>query len=128
MKKTYSAFLTAVLLFGASTAFAAGALDGKTFTGPMGPKGSETSRGDDTVTFKRGKFNSSICAQFGYSDGKYKTETKDGALEFTARTKNKKGDTMDWKGTVKDGKLDATAVTTEDGATDESWFKGTLKK
>lgn len=115
-------FLTA-----ASLAFATGALDGKTFTGTIGKKGETTGQTDDFV-FKDGKFESTLCEQFGYGTGDYKTAMVGDATQFSAQTTNAKGGQMNWTGKVTQGRLVGTVASTENGKTSEMWFNGTIKK
>ncbi len=124
--------IVAVLVAGSmlavsSLAFAAAALDGKTFTGQIGPQGKTDGQADDFV-FSDGSFESTLCTTFGYGKGAYQTESKDGAVTFTAETTSKDGGTMQWHGAVKEDQIEGTVVSTEKGKASTSWFKGTLHK
>ena len=104
---------------------AAEALDGKTFSGQIGPQGKSEGK-EDSFVFQDGAFESTLCTTFGYGTGAYTTELAGKALEFTAETADQKGGTMKWKGVVKGDIIEGTAVATENGQTSESWFRGTL--
>ena len=106
--------------------WAAGTLDGKTFSGQIGPQGQTNGKADDFV-FQDGSFASTLCEMFGYGQGAYAAAANGDAIAFTAETSNQKGGTMQWKGLVKGETIEGTAVSTENGQTSESWFHGTLK-
>ncbi len=107
-------------------AFAVNPLEGKTFSGVVGPKGKTEGQADNFV-FQDGKFESTLCTTFGYGKGNYKTAAKGDATEFTTETMSKKGGKMRWRGVVKGNQIEGTAVSVENGQASESWFKGTLK-
>ena len=106
--------------------WATGALDGKTFNGQIGPKDQAEGKADDFV-FQDGSFESTLCETFGYGKGAYTVAANGDAVEFTAETANQKGGTMQWKGLMKGDVIEGTAMSTENGQTSESWFRGTLK-
>ena len=116
----------AALIAVAPVAFAVETLDGKTFSGTIGKKG-ETAGNPDDFIFKDGQFESTLCEQFGYGTGAYKTSIADGATRFSAETTSKTGGKMAWTGTIKEGHLQGSVVTTENGASSEMWFNGTVK-
>ncbi len=123
-----AAVLLALGLSGVSSqAFAAGALDGKTFSGSIGDKGKTTGQADNFV-FQNGKFESTLCEKHGYGTGEYLATPKDGALNFTAETTSKEGGKMDWKGMVKGDAVEGAVLSTEKNKTSEMWFRGSLKK
>src|SRR5262245_32271730 len=93
----------------ASVAHASGSLDGRTFTGVFLERG-KTSGDADTITFKEGKFRSSACDRYGYSDAVYKTGTTGDAMTFEAETQSAKYGKLLWSGTVRGSKLDATVM------------------
>ena len=106
--------------------WAAGTLDGKTFSGQIGPQGQTDGKADDFI-FQNGEFESTLCETFGYGKGAYTEAASGDAVEFTAETANQQGGTMRWKGLVKGEMIEGAAVSTENGQTSESWFHGTLK-
>jgi hypothetical protein len=96
-------------------------LDGKTFEGVFLKRG-KTSGDADTLVFKDGRFRSSACDKYGYSDAAYKTTSEGGAVRFEAETESPKYGKLRWNGFVRDGKLDATAVMVRTGAkSTENW-------
>lgn len=128
MKQLITVFVIAFGVLIGNTAFAnqPAALDGKTFTGEVGDKGKA---GDpDKFIFTNGKFHSTACDQYGYTDAPYTAISKDGKTTFTSITKNKDGDTITWNGTVTKNSIDGAAVRVSKGnPPSDMWFKGTLK-
>ena len=118
----------ATLAFGASAALAdPGALDGKKFEGVFIERG-KTSGEFDTLVFKDGRFRSSACDRYGYSDAPYKTTPQGDAIAFEAETQSAKYGRLAWKGVIRDGKLDATAVMLRQGkAPVENWVVAASK-
>lgn len=104
------------------------ALDGKSFEGVFLAKGK--TRGDaDTLTFKNGRFRSSACDKYGYSDAVYTTTNEGSAIRFEAETQSAKYGKLRWAGFVRGDKLDATATMLQDGkAPLENWVAAGLKK
>jgi len=86
-----------------------GTLDGKQFQGVFLERG-KTSGDADTLTFRDGRFRSSACDRYGYSDAPYKSVAQGDATAFEAETESAKYGKMVWKGVVRDGKLDATVM------------------
>ena len=96
-------------------------LDGRTFQGVFIERG-KTSGDADTLTFKGGRFRSSACDQYGYSDAPYKTAGTRDNMSFEAETQSPKYGKLVWNGTVRGGKLDATVMMLRDGkAPIENW-------
>jgi hypothetical protein len=106
----------------------AGALDGKSFAGTFTEKGK--AKGDvDTFVFKDGKFRSTACDPYGFTEATYSATTKDGATSFEATSESPKEGTMMWKGTVRGDRIDGTAVWVKKGQVDISYtFHGELKR
>jgi hypothetical protein len=86
-----------------------GALDGKQFQGVFLERG-KTSGEADTLTFRDGRFRSSACDRYGYSDAPYKSLAQGDATAFETETESAKYGKMVWKGVVRNGKLDATVI------------------
>ncbi len=87
----------------------AGALDGKSFTGTFTEKG--RTRGDkDTLVFKDGKFRSTACDAYGFSEAAYSATAGGGGTTFEATTTSPREGTMTWKGTVRGDRIEGTAV------------------
>lgn len=120
----------ALLLCGlvSSAAGAGGPLDGKTFVGTMTEKG-KTKGDPDAFIFKDGKFRSTGCDAYGFTETSYAAAVSDVATTFDAVAASSKEGTMKWKGTVKGDVVEGTVVWTKEGQADIGYtFKGTLKK
>jgi len=119
----------ACLTLGAGSAWAdAGPLDGSKFEGVFIERG-KTSGDADTITFKDGRFRSSACDRYGYSDAAYKSTAQGDVISFEAETQSAKYGRLAWKGTVRDGKLDATAIMLREGKPAvENWVVAASKR
>ena len=104
------------------------ALDGKTFEGVFLERGK--TRGDaDTLIFKDGRFRSTACDRYGYSEASYKASPEGDAVRFEVETTSAKYGALKWKGWVRGDKLDATAMLVQDGkAPVENWVAAGLKR
>jgi hypothetical protein len=97
------------------------ALDGRTFEGVFIQRG-KTSGDADTLVFKDGRFRSTACDRYAYSDAAYKVSAAGDATRFEAETLSPKYGRLLWTGVVRGGKLDATAVMVRDGKSNiENW-------
>ena len=97
------------------------ALDGRSFEGVFIQRG-KTSGDGDTLVFKDGRFRSSACDRYGYSDAPYRTAAAGDITRFEAETKSAKYGRLLWSGAIHDGKLDATATMVREGKPDiENW-------
>ncbi len=98
------------------------ALDGRSFEGVFIQRG-KTSGDADTLVFKDGRFRSTACDRYGYSEAQYKASTAGDITRFEAETQSAKYGKLRWSGVVTGGKLDATAVMVRgDGKPDiENW-------
>jgi hypothetical protein len=106
----------------------AGVLDGKSFAGTFTEKG-KTKGDKDTFVFKDGKFRSTACDAYGFTETAYSATTKDGATSFEATTESPKEGTMKWKGTVRRDRIEGSAVWMKKGQADMNYtFHGELKK
>lgn len=106
----------------------AGALDGKSFAGTFTEKG-KTKGDKDTLVFKDGKFRSTACDSYGFTEAAYTAAAKDGATSFEATTESPKEGTMKWMGTVRGDRIEGAAVWMKKGQADISYtFHGELKK
>jgi hypothetical protein len=102
---------------------AAGAqsLDGRTFQGVFLERG-KTSGDADTLVFKNGRFRSSACDRYGYSDAPYRTTPAGEYTRFEAETQSAKYGKLMWSGVVRGGKLDATVMMEQSGKSPiENW-------
>ena len=119
MNTTTAAALTVAALLSAGAQ--AQSLDGRTFQGVFLERG-KTSGDADTITFKDGRFRSSACDRYGYSDAPYKATGSGDATRFEAETQSAKYGKLLWSGQVRGGKLDATVMMQRDGkAPIENW-------
>lgn len=103
-------------------------LDGRSFQGVFLERG-KTSGDADTITFKDGRFRSSACDRYGYSDAPYKATTVGDAMRFETETQSAKYGKLLWSGTVRGGKLDATVMMVQDGKKPvENWVVAAEKR
>lgn len=109
-------------------------LDGKVFIADAGEKGKAADEKSDVITFSEGKFHSSLCDQYGYGKGDYKTTALADTLVFDVETSSAKDGRLVWKGTVRGDKIEGTFMHYRKGgffnsnpAPVEHWFKGTIK-
>jgi hypothetical protein len=103
-------------------------LDGRTFTGVFLERG-KTSGDADTITFKDGRFRSSACDRYGYSDAVYKAVAAGDGTRFEAETQSAKYGKLLWTGYVRGNKLDATVMMQQEGKSPkENWVVAGEKK
>ena len=119
----------AVAIVAALPAFAEpSALDGRRFEGVFIQRG-KTSGESDTLVFKDGRFRSSACDRYGYSDAPYRTAGSGETTRFEAETQSARYGRLLWTGVVREGRLDATAVMVRDGKPDiENWVVAAEKR
>ncbi len=99
----------------------AASLDGRRFKGVFLERG-KTSGEADTLSFQGGRFRSSACDRYGYSDAPYTTSTQGDDVWFETETESPKYGKLRWKGVVRGDKLDATAIMLRSGkAPIENW-------
>ncbi len=89
-------------------------LDGRSFQGVFIERG-KTAGDADTLTFKDGRFHSSACDQYGYSDAPYKTVAAGDTLRFQAETVSAKYGKLQWNGEIRGKKLDAIVMMEQKG-------------
>ena len=89
-------------------------LDGKQFQGVFLEKG-KLSGESDRITFTNGRFRSSACDRYGYSDAAYQSSAAGDAIAFEAETNSPKYGKLRWRGVVRGDKLDATATMLREG-------------
>jgi hypothetical protein len=106
----------------------AGPLDGRSFTGVFLERG-KTSGDADTLTFREGRFRSSACDRYGYSDAPYRATVQGDTVHFETETESPRYGKLVWKGVIREGKLDATATAVRPGrAPVENWVVAGEKK
>lgn len=97
------------------------ALDGRIFEGVVLERG-KTSGDADTLIFSDGRFRSTACNQYGYSDGAYTASVSGETIAFEAETESPKHGKLLWTGVVRGHKLDGTLTMVRDGkAAGEKW-------
>ncbi len=123
-----AALCALAMMLTSAPALASGALDGKRFDGVFMERG-KTSGDADTLTFREGRFRSSACDKYGYSDATYKTSSQGDSTVFEAETESARYGKLLWKGTVRGEKLDATVMSIRSGkAPVENWVVAAEKK
>lgn len=96
-------------------------LDGRRFEGVFIERG-KTSGDADTLIFNDGRFRSTACDRYGYSDAPYKAIAAGDTMTFEAETESPRYGKLRWKGWVREGRLDATATSIRAGkAPVENW-------
>jgi len=106
----------------------AGSLDGRSFEGVFLERG-KTSGDADTLIFKDGRFRSTACDRYGYSDAGYRTTADGDGMRFEAETHSPKYGKLQWSGVVRGGKLDATVMMLQPGKPAvENWVVAGEKK
>ena len=119
MNATSAAALTVAALLSAGAQ--AQSLDGRSFQGVFLERG-KTSGDSDTLIFKDGRFRSTACDKYGYSDAVYKAVAVADGTRFEAETQSPKYGKLMWSGYVRGGKLDATVMMEQAGkAPKENW-------
>ena len=91
-----------------------GLLDGKSFIGTFVERG-KTKGDTDTLSFSAGRFHSSACDQYGYSDAAYSAVADGEATRFDVETQSPRYGKLIWKGVVKGKILECTALMVQDG-------------
>ena len=120
--------LVAVAAVVPASAAQAQGLDGRTFDGVFLQRG-KTSGDADTLTFKDGRFRSSACDRYGYSDAAYEATPDGDGVRFEAETQSPKYGKLVWNGVVRGGKLDATVMMLQPGKSAvENWVVAGEKK
>lgn len=113
--------LALALATSCAMAGAGGPLDGRSFQGVFIERG-KTSGDADTLIFKDGRFRSTACDKYGYSDAPYRTTTQGDVVHFETETESPRYGRLVWRGVVREGKLDAVATAIRSGkAPVENW-------
>ena len=103
-------------------------LDGKVFVGEIGKKGQKTGDKDDLI-FKDGKFLSTACAKYGFTEAPYTAMAGEKKTSFETETLSPTGGTMKWKGTVQGEMVTATVKWSKPGnPPQELWYRGKLSQ
>ena len=97
-------------------------LEGRRFVGVVLERG-KTAGDADTLIFEGGRFRSTACDQYGYGDGAFRSQQRDGALTFEAETESPQYGQLRWHGEVRGARLDATLTMVRNGqAAGEKWI------
>ena len=129
------ASVAALFAFPAAQLFAQAApLDGKVFVADAGEKGKAADEKADIITFKDGKFHSSLCDQYGYGKANYKAIAQGDAIVFEVETQSEKDGRLVWKGSVTGDQIEGNFTHYRKGgffnsspAPVEHWFKGKVR-
>ena len=129
------ASVAALFALPATQVFAQAApLDGKVFVADAGEKGKAADEKADIITFKDGKFHSSLCDQYGYGKANYKAVAQGDAIVFEVETQSEKDGRLVWKGSVTGDQIEGNFTHYRKGgffnsnpAPVEHWFKGKAK-
>jgi hypothetical protein len=125
----YFVTVSAVAMLGMALPAMAGPLDGKTFAGEFGNKGSVKPIDKDDLIFKDGKFESSFCRSTGFGTAPYTATAQGNTIIFESEIANAQGQKLHWKGTVKGSVLEGTITSSVPGQPPaEQWVKAKLKK
>jgi hypothetical protein len=82
----------------------------------------------DVLSFDRGNFESSACTGLGFPKWtQYRCDREGDAIGFHVETRNPKGPTVEWSGTVQGGTASGKAKRTIDGKTDVGTFQGSAR-
>lgn len=110
------------------------ALNGKAFVADAGLKGKSVDEKGDVITFRDGKFHSSMCDQWGFGTGDYKAIAAAEAISFETETFSEKDGRLAWKGIVKGDTIEGQFTHyrkarwyDQNPAPIEHWFKGKLR-
>ena len=107
---TRAVFAALMVLPVLPVAVQAAPLDGKVFVADAGIKGKEADEKGDVITFKEGKFHSSLCDQHGYSSAAYKAIEQGGAIAFEVETTSEKDGRLVWKGSVRGDQVEGSFI------------------
>ncbi len=96
-------------------------LDGRRFEGVFLARG-KTSGDADTLLFQGGRFRSTACDRYGYSDAPYRVSQSGDATTFEAETESPRYGKLVWRGVIRGDYLHATAMMVRDGKPSvENW-------
>jgi len=105
---------------------ATGILDGRTFSGSIGPKG-KAADGKDDLIFANGTLRSTACDAYGFGPGPYTAVRNGDVITFTATTESKSSGTINWQGTIRNGSLEGTFACKKLLVRRNYWIKATAK-
>lgn len=108
-------------------------LDGKTFIGFNGEKGRQLDPDEnEEIVFEDGRFISTTCNKYNFSDVAYSAREIDDGIHFEAVTLSPTHGKIVWQGVVRNNQAEVTFVWTKErwywNTYKEYWFKGSLKQ
>jgi hypothetical protein len=108
-------------------------LDGKTFTGLNGEKGSNLDPDEaEEIVFANGRFISTTCNRYNFSDAAYSASEIGNEIHFHAVTLSPTHGKIEWRGIVRGDEAEMTFIWTKErwywDTYREYWFKGSLKR
>lgn len=116
-----SLLLAAGALLSTASRAQSATLDGRRFEGVFLARG-KTSGDADTLLFQGGRFRSTACDRYGYSDAPYRVTSDGQTLSFEAETESPKYGKLVWRGVVRGDHLNATATSVREGKPpQENW-------
>lgn len=118
--------LAVAVLATPSVAAVPGILDGRTFSGSIGPKG-KAADGKDDLIFANGMLRSTACDAYGFGPGAYTAVRNGDVINFTATTQSKSSGTINWQATIRNGVLEGTFSCKKLLTRRNYWIKATAK-
>lgn len=108
-------------------------LDGKSFVGKNGEKGSPLDPDEDEeITFANGRFTSISCEPYNFGSADYSEKVIGDKVHFKAVTMSPTHGQIEWQGFVQGDTAEVTFVWTKKrwywDIRREYWFRGNLKK
>jgi hypothetical protein len=108
-------------------------LDGKTFAGLNGEKGGALDPDEaEEIVFENGRFISTTCNRYNFSDAPYSASQLDDGIHFQAVTLSPTHGKIEWWGIVHGDQAEITFTWTKErwywDTHREYWFKGSLKQ
>ena len=108
-----------------------GLLDGLSFSGPTGTVGMDSDH-QEKVVFMDGKLRSLVCEKWGFEQRAYRSQLVGDTVRFEAVQVSPDYGTMTWRGTVREGRLEARYVWEKErlfwNTHREYWFKGVISE
>jgi len=112
-----------------NVAFAAGSLDGKSFSVKLSEHGKDGEATDDELIFKDGTFFSADCEQYGFSPASYESKSKGDATLFKSTLVSDKEGKAEWEGAVKGDDISGTFIWSKAGQDPIIYtYEGSIKK
>jgi hypothetical protein len=109
-------------------------LDGKTFVIDFGRKGKAADEKSDLLSFRGGRFHSSICDKWGYASASYRAAAQGETVTFSAETRSDEDGRLVWSGTVSGAAIEGTILHypkpgffNSNPEPKELWFKGRIR-